>query len=218
MLLGREVGTPVEPVGELAAKVEKPAPVDDLMTRALGARQDLLKARKDLEAARFALAEAKLGKRPTLALASGYTRVEGAGQPLDKWDESWNANLALQMPIFDARKTAVEVQKATERVKQAEIALEMAENQVRLDVRTAANEMLQAVELVAASEKNIEQAEEALNIANVSYENGLNTNLEVMDAQLALDQARTNHSQAVHDWLVAKAKLDRALGEIPEAH
>lgn len=217
MLLGRPVGMAVEPVGELAARVEKPSAVETLVAAALAKRQDLIKARKEHEAAAFALEEAKLGRRPTLALSSGYTRVEGAGIPLDKWDESWNANLALQVPIFDARATAVAAGKAAERLKQAAIALEMTENQVRLDVRTAANEMIQAVELVAASEKNIVQAEEALNIANVSYENGLNTNLEVMDAQLALDQARTNHSQAVHDWLVAKAKLDRALGEIPEA-
>lgn len=216
MLLGRAVGTPVEPAGELAGRIEGPAAVDGLLAAAFGRRQDLLKARKDLEAARFALAETRRGKMPTLALTSNYSRTEGAGAPLDKWDESWNANVTLQVPIYDARKTATDAAKAAERAKQAEIAVEMAENQVRLDVRTAANEMIQAVELAAASEKNIVQAEEALNIANVSYENGLNTNLEVMDAQLALDHARTNHSQAVHDWLVAKAKLDRACGDAPE--
>lgn len=212
MILGRSVDTPFVAVGDLVAKTEEPGTVEELTLRALDGRQDLLRAKKDLEAAEYALKEARLGKRPTLAFQTNYNRVIGAALPTDEWDESWNANVVMQVPILDQAAVSVASAKASKNVERARIALEMTENAVRLDVKQAVNELTQARELIVASEKNIEQAEEALNIANVSYENGLNTNLEVMDAQLALDQARTNHTQATHDWLVARAKLDRALG------
>ena len=60
--------------------------------------------------------------------------------------------------------------------------------------------------------KNVEQAQEALTIAQTAYETGAKTSLDVLDAQLALTQARTVYSQALHDRAIAVAQYQKALG------
>jgi len=58
----------------------------------------------------------------------------------------------------------------------------------------------------------VNKGNEDLYIAQESYKAGVSTNLDVFDAQLALTQAKTNHVQALYDYNVNKAKLDKAMG------
>ncbi len=214
MLLGIPINTKFELEGELKASRKFDIDEKKYVDIAKLERQDLKKAKKAYSAAKAAYEATRRGKTPTLAFSSTYNRNHGNGIPTNKWNEGWNAALALQVPLADQKVTHTSRKKALERIKQADIGVEMAENKVVLDVRTALNDIEEAKELIRASEKNIEQAEEAYNIANISYENGLNTNLEVMDAHLALDQARINHLQAMYGMLLAKAKLNRSIGTI----
>jgi outer membrane protein len=50
-------------------------------------------------------------------------------------------------------------------------------------------------------------------MSQARYESGQATNLDVLDASLALNQARTNSIQAVHDYLISLAKLEKAVGQ-----
>ena len=59
----------------------------------------------------------------------------------------------------------------------------------------------------------IEQAEEAVRLANARAEAGAGTQLDVLSAQTALTEARTTYSVALRDLSVARARLDRAMGE-----
>ena len=59
----------------------------------------------------------------------------------------------------------------------------------------------------------VEEAAEAVRIAELNFAEGLATGLDVSTAQVALSQAKTNRSQALHDCVVSLAQLDRALGE-----
>jgi len=57
------------------------------------------------------------------------------------------------------------------------------------------------------------KAEEALRLAQISYDFGEGTNLEVFDAQVSLSQIKQNYSSAIYDYLMAKAFLDRTMGK-----
>src|SRR5207244_381484 len=70
--------------------------------------------------------------------------------------------------------------------------------------------------VIQASAEAIKEADESVDIAEAGYQQGLRTNLEVLDAQLARDTARTNHAQARHDYAVARARLEQVVGlQIP---
>ena len=57
------------------------------------------------------------------------------------------------------------------------------------------------------------EAREALRISEVAYDNGVVTNLDVLDSLVSLSQAQQYYASGIYDYLMAKASLDRSLGE-----
>jgi outer membrane protein TolC len=81
-----------------------------------------------------------------------------------------------------------------------------------VDIRQGCLDLKEAQAIIDSQRDNIGEAREALKIANVSYDNGEGTNLDVLDAQLALSQAEENYVQGIYDYLMAQAYLDRTMG------
>ena len=84
--------------------------------------------------------------------------------------------------------------------------------QVELEVRTAYSNFIEAEELLRSQEKVLQQAEEALRLARARSEAGSGTQLDVLGAQTSLTEARTTQIQALHNYSVARARLERAVG------
>ena len=61
----------------------------------------------------------------------------------------------------------------------------------------------------------VEQAQRGFEIASAQYREGLGSQLELTDAEVALRQSEFNYAQAVYDYLVARAQLDQATGQVP---
>jgi outer membrane protein TolC len=72
---------------------------------------------------------------------------------------------------------------------------------------------VEAAEIVQSQRKNIEAAEESLRIAEVRYEHGISTLLELMDTQLAVTQAKLNYLNALFNYEEAYARLRAIVGE-----
>jgi outer membrane protein len=82
-----------------------------------------------------------------------------------------------------------------------------------LEVRTDYSSFINAREVLQSQLKVEEEAEEALRLANARSDAGTGTQLDVLNAQTQLTQARTTEVQALHDYDVARARLRRAIGE-----
>ena len=65
-------------------------------------------------------------------------------------------------------------------------------------------------ELLKVQAETVQQAEESLRIANLRHKNGMITSVELMDTELAFTQAQTNQFNALHDYVIAVAKLEKA--------
>ena len=87
-----------------------------------------------------------------------------------------------------------------------------ARQQLDVQVRSALNDLLTARETMFAQEKTVEQARKAYRISDTRYRAGAGTILELNSAQLAQTQAQLNFSQAIYDYLSAKAEYDRIVG------
>ena len=81
-----------------------------------------------------------------------------------------------------------------------------------LEVRQAYLNMLEGEKRIETASVAGQKAEEDMFIAQEKYRAGVGTNLDVIDAQLALTQARTNRVQALYDFNVSKAQLEKAIG------
>jgi outer membrane protein TolC len=85
---------------------------------------------------------------------------------------------------------------------------------VELEVRQAYLGLVESSEIIRSSEENVSQARRSVEIAEEQFASGYVTSLDVMSTQLALTTAKSNYIQALHDYALAVAKLDKAVGTI----
>lgn len=126
--------------------------------------------------------------------------------------DSWTASLLLNIPIFDGARTIGEIRKAKIDYYQAMLAEQQLFDDIRLEVEQAYDNLFQADKALEMQTETIALAEEGKRIADLRYESGVGTQLEVLSAQTALTQSRTQFIQTVHSYRLAKAALKKATG------
>ncbi|MDD5136143.1 MAG: TolC family protein, partial [Candidatus Omnitrophica bacterium] len=95
---------------------------------------------------------------------------------------------------------------------QARLAKEDFSDQLVVDVKTACLDMEEAEAIIVSQKDSIIEAKEALRIAEIGYDNGVTTNLDVLDTQVSLSQVEKNLAEGIYDYLMAHAQLDRLMG------
>ena len=123
---------------------------------------------------------------------------------------SWSAGLNLTIPLFKGGATRGKVKAYRADHQQALLAQKETRDAVKLEVEEAYDLMLQAKKTLDIQGVTIELAEEGLRIANLRYESGIGTLLEVLSAQTALTEARDNLALAKFVFRQARAQLKKA--------
>jgi outer membrane protein TolC len=129
------------------------------------------------------------------------------------WYRSAAAMLQVSLPLFDGFRTPSRVKQyraALRRLDYAEADLCAA---IRMDVEESQRELERAIRTVTVHEQNVREAQRGYDIAKVRYESGVGTQLELLDSEFQLDQARVAHLKALYDAKIARIQLRRALGE-----
>jgi outer membrane protein len=217
-LLGEKVprGTDELPL-QLTEKLEAaPWNVDlsEAVQRAFEQRTELMALRKAEQLRAESVTDAKSGYKPSLQIFGGYgTKSSQFSDDLTDELHGWEAGAQLRWNLFDGFLTKGKVAEAKSLSARASEELIETERSVELDVRTAYSSFIEAREVLASQEKVQESAEESLRLANARAEAGTATQLDVLNAQTALTEARSTQAQALHDYAVARAKLERAVGQ-----
>ncbi|MFQ5678898.1 MAG: TolC family protein [Gemmatimonadota bacterium] len=183
---------------------------------ALLRRPDLAAQRTTVQLHQQNLTSQRRSALPEFDLVAGITRRGSSDEffPGERdFSQSATAGLVVSLPLFDGRERAGRVQQAQAARDRERYALERLEKDVRLDVQQSLQALRAAREQVAASESNVRRAERALEIAQTRFRNGLSTQVELNDAELAATRARTNYAQALYNYNVARAALQAAAGE-----
>lgn len=164
--------------------------------------------------AREALVEAERARyRPDLALVGGYeVRNSLFSDRISDSRDGWFAGLQSTWNIFDGGTTRGRVAQSRSRVRQAELDLSEEALAIEVEARRALSSLQEATELAEAAVRVVEQAEESLRMADARYAAGSVTQLDVLQAQVALTAARTNQLVANYSFNVALATLRRAIG------
>jgi len=159
-----------------------------------------------------ALVIAKATNKPNLLGSASYS-YKRPFYSIDEWKTDWNFNFLVSVPIFDGFLTRSKVQQARSDLKQLDITEKQIRDLMKLEISQAISDLNLARENIVSQEENVKQAKESLRIAKVQYQQGLLTNIEEMDTELALTIAQTNYLQALSDYLIAKAKYEKAIGK-----
>lgn len=213
-IIGMELDARIDFDGEMAHRPLE-LHLDQLIDSAIANRPEIKQFQFQEQAGEKLISLAKAGSKPSLALVGSYDYQSYADSPKDvfdrdEWKDSWNVGVSLRIPIFDGLGTRARGKQAESGLRQMQIGTDQLRDGIGLEVRMAFFGFQESEELLRAQSETVEQAAESLRIANLRYKNGMITSVELMDAELASTQAQTNHYNALHDYLVAVAKLERA--------
>jgi outer membrane protein TolC len=128
------------------------------------------------------------------------------------WRKDWNLSFTISWGLFEGLRTRGQVDQARAQLAETEAQLERTREQVALQIEAARLELMRARTLLGARRQTVQQAERAQYLATVRYSNGIATQLEVTDARLALQRAQVNEAQALRDYLLGVAAVERAIG------
>ena len=192
---------------------ETSVPGRDDLVAGLQQRADIkaLSAERDSALQMKKLAGADL--KPTVAFTGSLQyQQDGLTQFWNGDNRSFQAGLAIRMPLFSAPRVAAQKAAATAREQQAAHAISATLDSARLELTTAVEELASAREIVEVQRKAVELARESLSIAEVSYENGVITSSELNDARVSLMQTEWALAQAKYGVIVAGARTRFAAG------
>ena len=127
-------------------------------------------------------------------------------------ENSWRAYLTTSINVFDGGATRAAVDKASSDAANSRSLQEQVLQAVTLDTQQSYLNLNESRDRILVAEKGLDQAKEAMRLAQVRYQGEVSTQLEVLDARAALTQAETNHVNATFDYQIALAKLERAVG------
>lgn len=191
--------------------VELPAAIAEALQR----RTELQALQKTEALQRENVINAKAGYKPTISAFAGWDwqSPEFEGTNVHSEYDGWTIGGELSWNIFDGMLTRGKVIQAKAQLEHAKADVDDRARQIELEVRTDYSTFLEARETLESQIKVQEEAEEALRLANARSDAGTGTRLDVLNAETSLTQARTTQIQALHDYDVARARLERAIGQ-----
>jgi len=177
-------------------------------------RADYRSLRAKVEAQKRRVGAARAELWPTLSLQASYG---------DRWDASdmstpedvGNAGVGLSLPLFEGGRIRADVRKQVAELESSRQRLRKLRLQIRLEVRTALNNVSSARERVQATNKAIQQAKESLRTQRLRYRNGKASVTDVLDAQSGLLESQKNYYRALAAWNTARSELRLATGRNP---
>ena len=157
----------------------------------------------------------KFANIPSLALAFNFSYMSMADDVSFKefpWTPYSTVGLSLNIPIFAGGKRYQAIRQAKNQHQQVQLQVANTERQLKIAIRQSLNSMEMNMKSYYAAQTAAESAQKAYDIAAASYKLGRGTLLDLNDAQLALTQSQLAKSQAVYNFLAAKAQLEQTLG------
>ncbi|MCS7265377.1 MAG: TolC family protein [Armatimonadetes bacterium] len=211
-LLGRPTDAPIELVPLPESFFEfgtEPLKSEFFIKQALTNRPEMKSLEWQVKSADEFVKLAKADKNPFVLLTSNYVRQTRTGF---SGDYQWGINLVVQFPIFDSGRRESIVKEREANLEQILAQKEQMERQIALEVEQALKNFQVSLQRLKTARAALASAEEAFRLAQVRYEGGVGTLVEVWDAQVALTRARANEVQSLYDAHKAFARLIYSTG------
>lgn len=187
-----------------------------LYEKALQKRPEIKALKIAIKQARQKIRLARSGYYPQVYLFAKYEQLgNDIGATDNEYGNSHNASMGFQVKwdIFEWGKTRAEVRKAVREYEAVCYELKKAEDNVRLEVKRAFERLGVARQNLITARTALTQARENYRITNLRYQHNLTTSTEVLDARTFLTQAEVNYYSALYGYMMAKAQLERSVGE-----
>jgi outer membrane protein len=165
------------------------------------------------------VAFAKLGYATQSPTVGGLFKTnssisDAGGVGPDKWYGYSLVGVSLSVPIFSGLQRNYRVQQSKLNLLKTENSVKQLESAIDLEVKQGRITYDNAVQTMQSQKENMELASNIARVTKIKYEQGLGSNLEVVDAEAALREAQINFYNAIYEAIVAKIDLDKAYGNL----
>ncbi|MCH7409389.1 TolC family protein [Belliella sp. DSM 111904] len=180
-------------------------------------RVEIDQAKTNLELAKLDLKNNQVQYIPTI---NGFLAYQRSGAALD-FDRAFNSSnwfsaafvgLNMSIPIFDGFLKKNKIQKNRIQIRQLENQISFLDQNIDVEIFQSKKNLVNSLETLKVQEENRELALEVFEMTKIKYQEGVGSNLEVVEADSALKEAETNYFSALYDALIAKVELEKALG------
>ena len=213
--IGLSLNTEIDPASTIQPQQEKQyGDPSQLIRQALDRRPEVKSTELHVKAGESAVTLARSGWFPQVYLTGNYyyARPNQRIFPTqDRFQDTWDVTLSASLDIWNWGTTIHQTNKAQAQLAQARDALGQLKDGILLEVTRSFLNFNQSRERIAVAEKGVRQAEENLRITNEKFKSGLALNSDLLDAEVALLQAKWNSVQALVDHELSDARLQKAI-------
>jgi outer membrane protein len=212
-LIMTDLDAPTKIAGSLEYRPWNAGSLDEIQRRTLEQRPELQAARRQMQQAKLTASLANAENKLTVDMDGHYGYAVRQMQNMFHSDFSrWTLTFNFKLPLFDSGRKAGLIMQALARLRASEQRLAQLENECRLEVKRAYDDMQSSAQAIAAARLSVQQAERVLTLMQANYQYGAATTLDVTDSQTALAEARNSQIGATYQYEMAKARLRLASG------
>ena len=215
--LNNAIGMPEHPLYRISEELEIPPPTikpEELVGTLEQSSRIALENRTELRALRARIRSAEssltLAKRDFLPSLSADANWNYRGQELP-YAPNWVVGATLTVPVLNPPLFS-QVDQAAANLASAQASEEITSQNIMLEVQQSFVDLVSARERVRTADVLVTQARENLELAQGRYQVGVGPLIDVTDAELALTQAESENIQAIVDFKLSEARLQKAMG------
>ncbi|MEW6061831.1 MAG: TolC family protein [Bacteroidota bacterium] len=187
-----------------------------LVQQAFESRPDVRAMNARVKASEALLTSTRGGWWPQIYLVGNYNYLRPNPRIFptkDKFKDTWDVSVSVSFDLWNWNQTGHQTTQAQAQLAQAEEGLSLLKDGVTLEVTQNYLAVNQSIERAAVAKLGVEQAEENYRVMSEKFKKGLVSNSELLDAEVALLQAKLNHTQSLVEYELAVARLEKSIGE-----
>jgi outer membrane protein len=192
-------------------------PFEEVLKTARESRLELKEAELNVKSAEKEVQLARSEYFPNVNVSFNYERVGDdpgvSGSDFEE-EDSWNIMASARWTFWQWGKKRQLVREKETKLVQAEDSRIQVEDEISLELKDAFLRLREARDKIGVAEVAVEQAEENFRINAERFKEQVATTTDALDAQTLLTEAKGNYFNALGDYLIAWARLDRAMGTI----
>ncbi len=195
---------------------DSPEAPDVLVARALSSRSEIRSARSRVVAQEAGLDLARAGRYPSVSLVGDYTLADPnprVNPQSDQFVGSWSIGIFASIDLGRYPQVLAQEDQARDRVTQARENQRRLADAVTAEVVRASLELKVALQTYASLREETAQAEENNRVMKERFRLGVALPSASLDAEILHSRARLREQAALFDCMIAKAGLQRAVGE-----
>ena len=213
------IGVPLNTDSEIPDSVDiKTNQVNDLdsyIEMAIDNRPELKAIKYNIKAGEAGVTLAESNWYPQIYLGGNFYYSKPNQRffpPENKFKDTWDVGVSVQMDIWNWGATVDKTDQAKAQLEEAKDSYKIIKDNIVLEVNSNYLNLEQSKDKIAVAEESVSQAKENYRVTNETFKKGLALNSDLLDSEVALLQANTNYIQALVDYELAKARLEKSIG------